>query len=587
MKKKVLGILAVSAALMITACNAPGGDNSNKSGEPTSVEPSSSEKKDARVAVASVKLDRNNVSLKPAAYTRLIPTIAPENATNKEVLWSSSNPGIASVDQKGTVTAISKGTATITVKTFDGGFSDTCTVTVENKHAIKAKADNNVRILVDDKAEEDSVVDVKLSYNKDKYAIEGVYANGVKCATKGADFYFVMPATPVTLETRYHEIPAAKTYKDVFTNSEGVYIGNVIGGRAEVGTKVEFTVLLDQGLDFTGVISAKANGADLPLTKVGEATFSFTMPNYDVEIEAETKAQLIPFTYYGEAIQDLVGSVKVNGQSWYKSYVPYGAAVEVTTLTPRAGLYDTYTVNQLALCQALDLYLEDMYGALFDITAADLADVKVDAEDDGYTYRFNMPAVETWLAAVETPRYVDIEVETPSYIEFLPLELYNGSLYLADEPLVTYSGTLYFALEAEDGYAPRKVFVEKYEYYNNYYGSSSKSTSSRQELTPASNGLYQLTVNYRPTDKIVLTVTGKDETELAGAPFVGDYYGVYTWGSNRDETLTSFTNANNNLNIAVDGDMNVGGSPFAYAGFDDFNEYGVMYDPTAAEVSYK
>ena len=586
MKKKLLGILAVSAALMITACNAPAGNNSGKSGEPTSQDPApSSEKKDARVAVASVKLDRNNVSLKPEAYTRLIPTIAPANATNKEVLWSSSNPGIASVDQKGTVTAHNKGTATITVKTFDGNFKDTCTVTVENKHAIQAKADNNVRILVADKGEEDSVVDVKLSYNKEKYAIEGVYANGVKCGTKNSDFYFIMPATPVTLEARYHEIPAKAVYKDVFTNSEGVSLKNIIGGRAEVGTKVEFQVFLTPGLDFTGVISAKANGADVPLTNEGGATYSFTMPNYDVEVEVETKAQLIPFDLYGETAQDVIGSIKVNGESWYKSYIPYGAAVEITTLSPRAGLYDTYLVEEFALCDQAAIYFGERY-ASYGITPDFFAENFAEAEDDGYTFRFNMPAVETWLYAVETPRYVDVEVTCPDVLEYVPLELYNDRYYLMDETQVVYNGTQYFGFNNIEGYAPRKVYVERYQYFNNYFGSSSKSTSSREELLPDANGVYSLKVKYRPAETIQITVLAKDEAELENSPLAGDYYGVYTWGYNKDETLTSFTASNNNLNIGVDGDMNVGGSAYAYLDYEEFDQIGVMYDPTSADFKY-
>jgi prepilin-type N-terminal cleavage/methylation domain-containing protein len=54
----------------------------------------------------------------------------PTDATDKAVIWTSSNPVVATVDTSGKVTAISKGTATITVTTHDGGKTDTCTVTV-------------------------------------------------------------------------------------------------------------------------------------------------------------------------------------------------------------------------------------------------------------------------------------------------------------------------------------------------------------------------------------------------------------------------------------------------------------------------
>jgi hypothetical protein len=60
--------------------------------------------------------------------------VQPDNATNKNVTWSSSNPGVATVNN-GTVTAVTAGSATITVTTQDGGKTATCAVTVSLKVA--------------------------------------------------------------------------------------------------------------------------------------------------------------------------------------------------------------------------------------------------------------------------------------------------------------------------------------------------------------------------------------------------------------------------------------------------------------------
>lgn len=54
----------------------------------------------------------------------------PDNATNKNVIWESSDPNVVTVDKSGNVTAKKAGKATITVKTENGNFMDTCEVTV-------------------------------------------------------------------------------------------------------------------------------------------------------------------------------------------------------------------------------------------------------------------------------------------------------------------------------------------------------------------------------------------------------------------------------------------------------------------------
>jgi len=57
-------------------------------------------------------------------------TVSPSNAFDLNVNWSSSNTSVATVDSTGLVTAIAVGSATITGTTVDGGYTDTCAVTV-------------------------------------------------------------------------------------------------------------------------------------------------------------------------------------------------------------------------------------------------------------------------------------------------------------------------------------------------------------------------------------------------------------------------------------------------------------------------
>ncbi len=87
---------------------------------------------DARtdVPVTGVTLSQTELSLTEGGTAQLTATVLPETATNRNVTWSSNAPGVATVNSSGKVTAVSAGTATITVTTADGGFTATCTVTV-------------------------------------------------------------------------------------------------------------------------------------------------------------------------------------------------------------------------------------------------------------------------------------------------------------------------------------------------------------------------------------------------------------------------------------------------------------------------
>ena len=81
--------------------------------------------------VTGVTLNKSSATIKVGGTETLTATIAPANATDTTVTWSSGDTSVATVNDSGTVTGIKAGTATITVKTTDGGFTAACVVTVE------------------------------------------------------------------------------------------------------------------------------------------------------------------------------------------------------------------------------------------------------------------------------------------------------------------------------------------------------------------------------------------------------------------------------------------------------------------------
>lgn len=81
------------------------------------------------VAVTGVKLNKAVLSLTVGETYELEASVLPDTATEKKVTWTSSDSAVAKVEN-GTVSALKTGSATVTVKTNDGGKTATCAVTV-------------------------------------------------------------------------------------------------------------------------------------------------------------------------------------------------------------------------------------------------------------------------------------------------------------------------------------------------------------------------------------------------------------------------------------------------------------------------
>lgn len=104
---------------------------SNENGESEKVDVPSFKTKP--IAVTGVTLDKTTLSLEEGATGNLVATVAPSTATDKTVTFTSSDAAIATVDNKGKVTAVKAGNADITVTTKDGSKTAKCALTVTAK----------------------------------------------------------------------------------------------------------------------------------------------------------------------------------------------------------------------------------------------------------------------------------------------------------------------------------------------------------------------------------------------------------------------------------------------------------------------
>ncbi|MDO4288710.1 MAG: Ig-like domain-containing protein, partial [Eubacterium sp.] len=90
--------------------------------------------------VESITLTPDRLTLKPGETAAITAETAPEGALDSQVVWSSDHPEIANVDDKGVVTALSGGTATITAKA--GTATAVATVVVKGGPAVNPGVKN-------------------------------------------------------------------------------------------------------------------------------------------------------------------------------------------------------------------------------------------------------------------------------------------------------------------------------------------------------------------------------------------------------------------------------------------------------------
>lgn len=90
------------------------------------------------VRASAIELSESEKTVFVGDTFTITATVKPDNAWNRTVTWSSSDPSIATVDENGTVTAIAEGEAIITAESADGVKAE-CKVTVEKKESFGKK----------------------------------------------------------------------------------------------------------------------------------------------------------------------------------------------------------------------------------------------------------------------------------------------------------------------------------------------------------------------------------------------------------------------------------------------------------------
>ena len=203
------------------------------------------------VAVTNVTLDKTTLSMKVGESDTLTATVAPTNATNQAVTWTSSNEAVATVSN-GTVNTVGVGTAIITVKTADGNKTASCTVTVTRASSSGGSHTTYYPVNTPAKSEGGSVAaGTKRASKGTTVTVTATAASGYQVAQvsavdkdgktvsltdKGDGVYtFVMPASKVDVTARFAQVqkPEEKDpYGDVSKDS---YYYDAVKWAAETG----------------------------------------------------------------------------------------------------------------------------------------------------------------------------------------------------------------------------------------------------------------------------------------------------------------------------------------------------------------
>ncbi|MCE5178003.1 MAG: Ig-like domain-containing protein [Porphyromonadaceae bacterium] len=102
-----------------------------------------------KIPVTSIDLNKKSLTLVEGDSEVLTASLQPDQSTNKNIVWESSNNEIASVDSKGKISALHLGTATITVTSVDGNYSATCDLSVEEKAVpVTSVSLNNIELML-------------------------------------------------------------------------------------------------------------------------------------------------------------------------------------------------------------------------------------------------------------------------------------------------------------------------------------------------------------------------------------------------------------------------------------------------------
>ena len=324
------------------------------------------------ISVESITLNKTQLSLVKGATETLTATVLPTTATDKTVIWESSDTAVATVEN-GVVTAVAAGNATITAKA--GEKTATCAVTVTNPSNSGSSSGGGgsstprYAVTVPDKTENGSLSvtpknakkgsDVTITATPDKgYEVDDIVAKdakGNKLTLKDngdGTYTFTMPASKVTVTATFAEkkadepVAPEKLFADVsvddyyyeavkWASENGVTggIGENLFGAKLPCTRAQIVTFLwraagspePKGMSGFVDVSADAYYAKAVAWAVEQGIVSGTSATTFSPDAVCTRAQSVAFLYraFGEKVNKAAGFSDVSADAYYADAVAW------------------------------------------------------------------------------------------------------------------------------------------------------------------------------------------------------------------------------------------------------------------------
>jgi len=311
---------------------------------------------DARVPVTGVSLDPKSLPLNIGETAYITGTIEPSNATIKTMVFASNNIGVATVDAKGVVTAISAGTASIIATTTDGNFTASTTITVGgapdggtinlalNKPSSQSSIYNNISVLGAKTANDGNYTtfnhtledkeawwQVDLGTVSDITNIE-IYNRVDCCSERLSDFHVFVSDVPFT-STNLKETQEQPGIGDYVTAGAAGNVTSLNVNRTGRYVRVQLS-----GTNFLHMREVVVNG-----TEGEEGTSPGSGPSEIITVEAER------FNATGGTFNDSFAAgpgLGVKNSNSRIEYVNSGDWVEYLVDVPEPGAYEiTYFIS--------------------------------------------------------------------------------------------------------------------------------------------------------------------------------------------------------------------------------------------------